>query len=121
MLQNGTSMTNYYGIGYNFLEVVKMGKTDKKEYEELIRLALPALQSKKNELISLGYEDVTIELIIDCLFKNSWKIKAPDKIYKIVQDILNLKPSIYMNFMTTTAYSLDDDLMSSITAVTDEK
>lgn len=95
-----------------------MGQEDGNDYEQLIRQALPALQSKKSELISLGYEEVTVKLIIDCLLKNSWKEERPNKIYKIVQDILNLKPSAYMSFMTTKAYSLDDDLMSSITAIT---
>lgn len=95
-----------------------MGETDGKSYEHLIQQALPALQSKKSELISLGYEDVTIQLLIDCLTAHVWKKKRPNKIHKMVQDILNLKPSVYMTFMTTTTYTLDDDLMSSITAVT---
>lgn len=95
-----------------------MNETDGNHFEQLLKQALPALQSKKEELIVLGYDDVTVQAIVDCLHYHIWKKKRPNKLYKIVQDILNLKPSVYMNFITTTAISLDDDLLKSISAVT---
>lgn len=95
-----------------------MNETDGNQSESLIEQAFPAIESKKDELILLGYEDVTTKLIIDCLMQSVWKKGMPHKIHNIVQDIFSLKPSVYMSFMTTTAYSLDDDLLSSINAVT---
>lgn len=94
---------------------------DDQQTAKLVEKAFPALESKLNELNSLGYEEVTIKQIIDCLLQNAWKRNIPNKIHIVVQDILSLKPSIYMSFITTGTYSMEDDLMSSIHAVTNNE
>lgn len=97
-----------------------MSVIGEEQFNKLIEKSLPALESKRQELISLGYEDVTAQLIVDCLLDSVWKNNRPSQIHKIVQDILNLKSAVYMTFMTTRAHMADDDLMSSITTITGE-
>src|SRR5690625_1737405 len=96
-----------------------MEELSNEAFNHLLEKASPAIESKKNELHSLGYEDVTNDLVIDCLQMMIWKKNRPNQIYKIVQDILNLKSSTYMSYISSKTY-VDDDLMSSITAVIGE-
>ncbi|AMA72160.1 MULTISPECIES: post-transcriptional regulator [Aneurinibacillus] len=56
---------------------------------------------KAQEFAMLGYEDITIEEIWECV---SEKYKEMPPLYKIVNDILSLKPGLWMNWMTMRAY-----------------
>src|SRR5699024_9914871 len=78
-----------------------------------------ALESKKAELITFDYEDVTIDSVFDCLVTQVWKGQVPERAHVIASDILSLKPAVYMTYMTSQAYTIEnDDLLSSIEAVT---
>jgi len=80
----------------------------------------PILLSKQAELRAIGYTEVTIDQIWDCLFERIWKGNKEKKLYEIVQDIFHLRASIYMGFMTVNALQdNEDDLMASINALMD--
>lgn len=78
----------------------------------------PFLKSKLEEFLLMGYSRATIEDIWQCLEKNVWKGTPTKKLYEIVQDIMHLRASVYMNYLTVKAYQ-DDDLMASIEALMD--
>lgn len=75
------------------------------------------LESKRNELQSLGYTDATKEDIWQCLVKKVWKGNPEKRIFEIVQDIFHLSSGVYLSYLTTESQQ-DDDLMASIAAVT---
>src|SRR5690625_3741826 len=78
----------------------------------------PILLSKQEELRAIGYTEVTVEQIWDCLFEKVWKGNKEKRLYEVVQDIFHLRASMYMGFITVNAMQDDeDDLMSSISAL----
>lgn len=79
----------------------------------------PFLTSKLEEFLLMGYSRATIEDIWNCLEKNVWKDNPQKRLYEVVQDIMHLRATVYMNYLTVKAYQ-DDDLMASIQAVMDE-
>ena len=91
---------------------------EKKPVQEWREIILPALESKKSELRIVGYSDVTIDKLWDCLMARVWKSNPSKRLHEVIQDVFHLPPSVYMNFLTNEAYNLEDDLMSSIAAVT---
>ncbi|WP_286886183.1 post-transcriptional regulator [Aneurinibacillus sp. UBA3580] len=56
---------------------------------------------KVQEFAMLGYEDITMEEIWECV---SEKYKEMPPLHKVVNDILSLKPGRWMNWMTMRAY-----------------
>ncbi|GEN33076.1 post-transcriptional regulator [Aneurinibacillus danicus] len=59
---------------------------------------------KAQEFAMLGYEDITVEEIWQCV---SEKYKEIPRLHKVVNDILSLKPGRWMNWMTMRAYKGD--------------
>lgn len=80
-------------------------------------LIMPVLESKADEFRSLGYTETTSEDIWKCLRARVWKNHPEKRLYEMAQDIFHLRTNIYMSYLTVDAQQ-DDDLMSSITALT---
>ena len=87
-----------------------------REWKEDIQ---PVLKSKVNEFNTLGYQDVTVSEIWECLEKQVWKGNPKKRIHEVIQDVFHLQPGTYINHIRIGALRSDkDDLMSSIHAVT---
>lgn len=89
-----------------------------KEQVEKLRVELmPALQCKYDEFRLLGYEQVTIEQILECLWQKKWKTEEK-KLYELVSDVLSLSLGEYMAFLTMSSYREQhrktDDLQSLV-------
>lgn len=75
----------------------------------------PAVASKLLEFQLLGLDSVTEEEFWDFLIKKKWKkIKKEMKLYEMIQEILSVKASDFINFATIEAYkasefSMDDE------------
>ncbi|WP_181350549.1 post-transcriptional regulator [Thalassobacillus sp. CUG 92003] len=78
----------------------------------------PALQSKAEELMTMGYARATQEDVWNCLKKKVWKGDPEKRLHQVVQDIMHLSSNLYMSYLTVSAYQ-DDDLMASINALTE--
>lgn len=78
------------------------------------------IDSKVNEFLVSGYSKATHEDVWACLVDRVWKGNPTKRLHEVTQDVLHLSSSVYMNFLTVNAYK-DDDLMASISAVTDGK
>lgn len=89
----------------------------KQTVEEWRTTVLPVIDSKVNELIVMGYSKVNREEVWSCLKKKVWKGNPEKRLHEVVQDILHLRPHVYMSYLTMNAYQ-DDDLMASIQALT---
>lgn len=68
----------------------------------------PALQSKMEEFKLLGYDRVTMEELWDCLQVKKWKKKEDKQLHEVVADILSLKVSEYMSYLTIEAFKGPD-------------
>jgi hypothetical protein len=92
------------------------GEEEKMEKQkELRELLMPALQCKYDEFRLLGYKQVTMEQIWECLVQKKWKNGEERKVYELVNDILSLQIGEYMSFITMRSYKEqrlagDDDL-----------
>lgn len=74
----------------------------------------PALKSKREEFILLGYDNVTEEDIWGFLTKKKWrKAEEPLKLYEIVQHILSLKVGEYMHYASIEALKEADFLLEN--------
>lgn len=79
----------------------------------------PALKSKQEEFLLLGYDNVSEDDIWEFLKKKKWqKAGEPLKLYVMVQDILSLKIGEYMHFVSMEAlkeadlsYLNEEDMM----------
>lgn len=89
---------------------------EKEKQNELREQLMPALQCKYDEFRLLGYHQVTMEQIWDCLVQKKWKnFKKEKKLFELVNDILSLQIGEYMSFVTMQSYKEqrflgDDDL-----------
>lgn len=73
------------------------------------------LKSKKAELKMIGYQDVSLDEIWECLHTFVWKDHAEKQLHEIVQDILQLTHDDYMNYLQLIAIKADKtDMMDSI-------
>ena len=64
----------------------------------------PALRSKQEEFLFLGYDNVSEEEIWEFLEKKKWrKAEEPLKLYEMVQHILSLKIGDYMHHVSIEA------------------
>jgi len=70
--------------------------------EELNKAIRDICVSKAEEFRMLGYEQVTGEEIWDCV-SDKYKNGTPP-LYQVVNDILSLKVTQFMNWMTMNAY-----------------
>lgn len=61
-------------------------------------------KSKAEEFKMLGYEYVTGKEVWDCVRSKYIKQGKEPGIHRIVNDILSLKPTQFMNYMTMEAY-----------------
>lgn len=93
-----------------------MGKKRVSEWKEVVK---PALHSKHIEFSYMGYSIATTDEIWNCLTNHVWQGDPEKKLHQVVQDILHLSSSTYMNYLTLHTYQ-DDDLMESIRAVMEE-
>ena len=76
----------------------------KHPYEKFRQEMDPALKSKQEEFDLLGYPDITEEDIWKYMIQKKWKkAKGEARQHEIIQDIMRLKVSDYMNFATTSA------------------
>jgi len=93
-----------------------------KSVQEWKNVIYPALKSKQSEFKLIGYTEVTIEELWRCLKERVWKGNPEKRLHEVVQDIFHLPATTYMNFITVDAMKVeDDDLMSSIQALTGDK
>ena len=80
---------------------------DKSDYEhnadELNEIIENLCNSKSDEFIKLGYEHVTGKNIWDCISDKYQKTGYP-ALHQVVNDILSLKTTQFMNWMTMRAY-----------------
>jgi hypothetical protein len=94
-------------------------KMKKIQMNALREQVMPALVCKKEEFQLLGYEQVTIDEIWDCLFYKKWKkLKEEKKLFEIVNDILTLSVSEYMTYITVQSQQetnwFDDDNLEAL-------
>jgi len=68
----------------------------------------PALQSKMEEFRIFGYDRVSLQEVWNCLEKKKWKKKEDKLLHEVVADILSLKVSEYMSYLTIEAYKGPD-------------
>jgi hypothetical protein len=73
------------------------------------RLVEPAMRSKMEEFRLFGYEEVTEEIVWQFLLQKKWKKRKIEelKLYELVNDILAVKISEVMNFMTMEVFKND--------------
>lgn len=66
------------------------------------------IDSKVNELIYLGYDEANTTNVWQCLMKKVWKKDKVLPLHQVVEDILHLKPHLFMSYMTQMTYQTDD-------------
>nr|WP_029191764.1 post-transcriptional regulator [Paenibacillus elgii] len=71
--------------------------------EELSRVIEEICRSKAEEFRMIGYEQVTGEEIWECVSDKYHKTGVPP-LHRIVNDILSLKATQFMNWMTMSIY-----------------
>ncbi|WP_223836335.1 post-transcriptional regulator [Paenibacillus oceani] len=74
--------------------------------EELNETIEQLCRSKAEEFRMIGYEHVTGKEIWDCVSDKYAKMGTP-RIHQIVNDILSLKATSFMNWMTMSIYRQD--------------
>lgn len=75
------------------------------EWKDSIRVVII---SKVNELRYLGYDEADETNVWQCLMKKVWKKDRTIPLHQIVEDVLHLKPHLFMSYMTQMAYQTDD-------------
>lgn len=86
------------------------------EWKEEITLVL---QSKLSEWEMIGYRDITIADLWDCLMEKVWQNNPEKRLHEIVQDIFHLSINTYMSYATvdTLNEKEEDDLLAQIQVV----
>lgn len=79
----------------------------------------PFLDSKVEELQLMGYSQATRNDVWRCLVKKVWKGSPDKKLHQIVHEIMHLKSSTYLSYLTVQSYE-NNDLMASIAAIMDK-
>ncbi len=72
------------------------------ETDELNRQVEDLCHSKAKEFNLMGYKNITGELVWECVYER-YNGELP-RLHKIVNDILSLKVTTYMNWMMMKAY-----------------
>lgn len=77
---------------------------NKQPFDEFRDHVRPAIKSKLEEFILLGYEEVTEERLWTYLKTKKWK-KTPELyVHEVVRDVLALKVGEFMNFATVESF-----------------
>jgi hypothetical protein len=96
MRVSGQSMTMNFGI-YEEAAFMKVSQ----DYEDFHQKVRPALKSKQEEFLILGYDNVSQDDIWIFLQKKKWRKETHEmKLYEVVQSILSLKVGELINYMT---------------------
>lgn len=74
--------------------------------EEISKVIEELCQSKATEFRMLGYDHVTPQEIWECVNDRYAKTGVP-RLHQVVNDVLSLKVTQFMNWMTLTAYKGD--------------
>lgn len=74
--------------------------------EEISKVIEELCQSKAAEFRMLGYDHVTPQEIWECVNDRYAKTGVP-RLHQVVNDVLSLKVTAFMNWMTLTAYKGD--------------
>lgn len=75
-----------------------------RDYESFHHLVKPALISKQEEFLLLGYDNVSQEDIWTFLLKKKWRKGEQEmKLFEVVQSILALKVGELINYMSVEA------------------
>lgn len=76
----------------------------KRDYESFHYMVKPALISKQEEFLLLGYDNVSQEDIWAFLLKKKWRKGEHEmKLFEVVQSILSIKVGELINFMSVEA------------------
>lgn len=92
----------------------------KQDVNKWKQAVFPFLDSKVGELKLMGYSQATREDVWKCLIEKVWKGNPEKRVHQIVHEIMHLKSSTYLSYLTVHSYE-NDDLMASITAIMDTK
>lgn len=77
---------------------------NKQPFDEFRDHVRPAIRSKVEEFILLGYEDISEEKLWTFLKAKTWK-KTPELyVHEVVRDVLALKVGDFMNFATVESF-----------------
>ncbi|WP_066194356.1 MULTISPECIES: post-transcriptional regulator [Gracilibacillus] len=76
----------------------------------------PVLESKVEEFKLLDYSKISTEDIWQCLLAKVWKGDPEKSLNAVVQDIMHLRSSMYMTFLTQRTWE-DTNLQESLDAV----
>lgn len=77
---------------------------NKQPIDEFRHHVKPAIKSKLEEFMILGYEDVSEEKLWSFLKTKKWK-KTPELyVHEVVRDILALKVGDFMNYATVESF-----------------
>lgn len=105
-------------VKYNMLGNGGLGLDEKRTVNDWKSEMKVILESKTTEFHLIGYPRATPEEIWSCLVKKVWKGNPEKRLFEIVQDIFHLSTTTYMSYITVNAYQADEDLASSIAALT---
>jgi len=77
--------------------------------EEFRTQVQPALKSKLEEFRLLGIESVSEQGFWEFLVKKKWKkVKHEMRLYEMIQDILSVRVSDYLNYVTIESYKTSE-------------
>ncbi|MDR4948712.1 post-transcriptional regulator [Neobacillus cucumis] len=69
----------------------------------------PVLKSKLEEFRLLGVDSVTEQGLWEYLIKKKWKkVKHEMRLYEMIQEILSVKVSDYLNYVTIESYKTSE-------------
>ncbi|SMF89114.1 Post-transcriptional regulator [Paenibacillus uliginis N3/975] len=71
--------------------------------EELASMINMICSSKAEEFRMIGYEYVTVDDVWNCV-SSKYKKQGMPSLHKLVNDVLSLKATSLMNYMTISAY-----------------
>jgi hypothetical protein len=84
-------------------------------YDRVRLVVTPALKSKQEEFLLLGYGKVSIDQIWEYLVKKKWrKPKEDAPLHLIVNDILSLNVSEYMHYATIEAFKQSSNSVEDV-------
>lgn len=74
-------------------------------YDEYFEVLQPALKSKVEEFLLIGYGKVEVKDLWDYLTKKKWrKTQVEIRVHELVSDVLSVKAGDYMNYATIEAF-----------------
>lgn len=80
--------------------------TEDHPYDKYREQITPAIISKVEEFILLGYDRTSEDQVWACLKKKVWKKKKDDiRIHQLVSDVMKLPVQTYMSYLTVQSYS----------------